>query len=154
TVVFVVTGGGHSYATAVKTDFAGRATLGQVPLPPGTYLVTVSFSGEIDLGSGQTLMLTNNRYLPSQATASLSIASLQPEDATVQYAGQTAIQVGGILHLAAAVEQVADSQPGNIALADVRYQVTDASGALVADLTAPSGVSGNWSTTLTGLHTG
>ncbi len=154
TVVFVVTGGGHSYATAVKTDFAGRAMLGQVPLPPGTYLATASFSGAIDLGSGQTLMLTNNRYLPSQATASLTIASLEPENATVQYAGQTAIPVGETLHLAAAVKQAADGQTGNIALAEVRYQVTNASGALVADLTVPSGVSGNWSTTLTGLDTG
>ncbi len=77
TVFFVVTGSGGSHAVAVITDYLGRAPLGAVPLPVGTYAVTVYFSGDIPL-PGATLALANDRYISSTATGSLIIVNRAP----------------------------------------------------------------------------
>ncbi len=74
TVFFVITGAGGSYAAAEITDYAGRAFLTSAPLPPGDYTVTAYFSGVVPLPSA-TLMLTDERYEPSTASASFTIAA-------------------------------------------------------------------------------
>src|SRR5205823_207841 len=50
-VVFSISGAGRSFVTSAVTDQTGRALLRAVPLPAGTYTVTVSF--------GATLALAN-----------------------------------------------------------------------------------------------
>ena len=40
-VVVTVTGRGGSYTTVLTTDYHGHAALGAVPLPAGTYLVSL-----------------------------------------------------------------------------------------------------------------
>ncbi len=72
TVFFILTGANGAYAEAVITDFAGRASLSGVPLPAGTYIVAVYFSGTIPLPSG-SLSLPDDRYLPTAASGLLTI---------------------------------------------------------------------------------
>jgi len=76
TLFFVVTGGESSFALGVIGDYAGRAPLGIVPLPPGTYDVTVFFGGE-PLGPG-VVTLEDSRYLPSTTTGSLTVSNTPP----------------------------------------------------------------------------
>ncbi len=73
TLFFVVTDGENSTALSVIGDYAGRAPLGVVPLPPGVYDVTVFFGGE-PLGPG-VITLDDVRYLPSTTAGSLTITS-------------------------------------------------------------------------------
>jgi hypothetical protein len=68
TIVFVVSGSGGTFRRTVITDFAGRASLGPLPLPVGVYGLSASFASPVDLGGGQTLNLPNDLYLGSSAT--------------------------------------------------------------------------------------
>ncbi|MBE7550870.1 MAG: tandem-95 repeat protein [Anaerolineales bacterium] len=78
-VVFVVTGGGvFSHTRTVITDFAGRAPLGNLLLPPGDYTVKVYFNGTILLSTGQTVTLTDSRYHASVQTANLNLRNNPP----------------------------------------------------------------------------
>ncbi|MCL4302756.1 MAG: tandem-95 repeat protein [Anaerolineae bacterium] len=78
-VVFVVTGSGvFSHTRTVITDFAGRAPLGDLPLPPGDYTVKVYFNGAILLSTGQTVTLTDARYHASVQTANLNLRNNPP----------------------------------------------------------------------------
>jgi hypothetical protein len=71
--VFVtVSGGGGFYATFDITNLLSQASLGVVPLPPGTYNVTAYFSGLITL-PGQTIELSDRNYESSTAQATLII---------------------------------------------------------------------------------
>jgi hypothetical protein len=72
TVFFIISGDNGSYAEAVITDFAGRASLSALPLPAGMYSVAVYFSGTIPLPSGN-LNLPDDRYFPSMTSGSLTI---------------------------------------------------------------------------------
>lgn len=85
TVIFVVSGNGQSHNAAVITDYAGRATLGNVPLPPGSYTVQVYFSGTIPLGGGPTVTLDDDRYNPTSASGSLTLVNTAPEAADDAY---------------------------------------------------------------------
>jgi hypothetical protein len=71
TVFFILTGGPESASLPVITDFAGRARLGKLDLPAGTYQVAAYFSGDIPLSTGDTVSLPDPRYNPSSATGSL-----------------------------------------------------------------------------------
>jgi CSLREA domain-containing protein len=73
TVIFVITGDNGAASIPVITDFAGRARLGNVPLPPGEYVVNAYFSGAIPLHTGEILTLDNARYNPSTASGSLTL---------------------------------------------------------------------------------
>ncbi|MAT95737.1 MAG: hypothetical protein CL608_01110 [Anaerolineaceae bacterium] len=72
TVFFIITGDNGTYAEAVITDFAGRASLTALPLPAGMYTIDVYFSGTIPLPNGN-LNLPDDRYLPSSVSGSLTI---------------------------------------------------------------------------------
>ena len=82
TVFFIITGDNGSYAEAVITDFAGRASLSALPLPAGTYAVDVYFSGTIPLPGG-SLNLVDSRYSPATTTGSLTI--IEPMDGQTLY---------------------------------------------------------------------
>jgi hypothetical protein len=77
TIFFIVTGSGGSYSVAVITDYLGRAPLGNIPLPPGSYSVTAYYNGQIPKpGGGFFTSLDDPRYLPvSSAPAVLSLVS-------------------------------------------------------------------------------
>jgi CSLREA domain-containing protein len=150
TVFFVLNGQGRSYASPVITDYAGRAPLGALQLPPGSYSVAVYFSGSVPLPSG-TLTLSDDRYLPSSATGTLVIKS---EAASLEYTGDTLVQVGAPLHLAASVTQDADGFPGDITLAQVRFDLVDAGGNVVATTTGAVDANGDASASLSGLASG
>ncbi len=77
TVFFIVTDGDNTYSLAIITDYAGRAPLGAVPLPAGTYSVKVYFSGSIP--SPVNVTLTDDRYIHSTKTGSLDIVNIPPE---------------------------------------------------------------------------
>ncbi|MBI3242468.1 MAG: CSLREA domain-containing protein [Chloroflexi bacterium] len=77
TIFFVVTGLGGNYATSVITDFAGRAPLGSVPLPPGSYTVRAFFGGTIPV-PGNPITLDDPRYNSSSATGALTHLSPFP----------------------------------------------------------------------------
>jgi CSLREA domain-containing protein len=150
TVFFVLNGPGGSSASPVITDYAGRAPLGALLLPPGDYSVAVYFSGSVPL-PGQTLTLDDERYLPSSTTGNLTIA---PEEASLVYTGDTLIQTGSSLHLSVAVTQDADGYLGDITLARVRFDILDSVGNVAATSTAPVNTSGAASATLFGLASG
>jgi len=63
-VVFQATTGTQTFWSYDITDFAGRARLTNA-MPDGTYSVTASFGGTIDLGGGVIASQTNDRYLGS-----------------------------------------------------------------------------------------
>jgi hypothetical protein len=72
TVFFTVVGDNGSYAAAAITNFNGRAFLGVVPLPPGTYQVMASFGNVVTFDS-QSLDLTDVRFQGSIAIGTLEI---------------------------------------------------------------------------------
>jgi hypothetical protein len=150
TVFFVLNGPGGSFASPVITDYAGRAPLGALRLPPGTYSVAVYFNGSVPLPSG-TLTLSDDRYLPSSTTGTLEI---MPESASLEYTGDTLIPVGALLHLSASVTQDADGFPGDITKAQVQFDVVDSGGDVVASSTAAVDANGGASASLTGLAHG
>jgi hypothetical protein len=94
-VVFVVSGGGRTYATTAITDFHGSAALPSVPLPIGTYMVTAYFLSPLAsdgktlipilLGNGQSITPTNDRFLPSSSSAATLVQT--PREARATYTG-------------------------------------------------------------------
>ena len=62
-VFFIVHNATDSFATSVIADYLGNATLGTVPLPPGTYEVDAYFNGSIPVGPG--LELSDDYYQSS-----------------------------------------------------------------------------------------
>lgn len=54
-VIFIVHNNTDTFATSVIADFQGNASLGDVPLPTGTYTVDAYFSGTIPLNPSITL---------------------------------------------------------------------------------------------------
>jgi hypothetical protein len=71
TVMFVVSGPNGSASTAAITNFAGQASLGALPLPPGSYTVRAVFAGPVTLHSGEVLSLVDERYAASSAGGDL-----------------------------------------------------------------------------------
>jgi VCBS repeat-containing protein len=77
TLFFILNGNGQTYYEAAITDYAGRAALGPLPLPPGEYNVDVYFSGNIPLV--EPLTLVDERYLPAvYLNASLILLNRPP----------------------------------------------------------------------------
>jgi hypothetical protein len=84
TVYFVVNGDGGAQSVARITDYAGRAPLGPLSLPPGSYDVDVYFGGQILLRSGAATFqidAQDPRYNPASATGSLVV--LEPNQPPV-----------------------------------------------------------------------
>ena len=84
-VVFVAHNSTDSLARSVIADFQGNASLGDVPLPPGVYVVDAYFNGTIPVNPGNTLTLSDDYYESSnQLGLSLTIAGdTQPPTITV-----------------------------------------------------------------------
>ncbi|HYT59935.1 MAG TPA: HYR domain-containing protein, partial [Haliangiales bacterium] len=80
TVFFLVTNPAASYSLAAITDFNGRAALGPVPLPDGTYSVKAYFNGTIPLPPPNApLNLVDESYeSASSAPVSLILDSQKP----------------------------------------------------------------------------
>jgi CSLREA domain-containing protein len=91
TVFFILTGSEGSYSTSVITDYAGRAPLGKVPLPRGTYTVNAYFGGTILLHTGETVKLDDERYIPYSAAASSLIVLNRPPICTLAVPSVTSI---------------------------------------------------------------
>jgi hypothetical protein len=99
----------------------------------------------------QTVTLEDIRFLPSTASSPLTI---NPEEATVTYAGQTTLQIGETLNLAARVTQAADGEMGDLTLAQVLFEIIDQSSSVVATATGAVDAQGNSTATLSGLAAG
>jgi PKD repeat protein len=72
---------GPFYTRALITNFVGEVELGSLPLPPGSYLVTVYFSGDVPTldPANPILSLSDPTYLASQTSTNLTIdAANQP----------------------------------------------------------------------------
>jgi hypothetical protein len=69
-VIFIVHNSTHTFATSVIADFQGKAALGVVPLPAGTYTVDVYFNGTIPLNPNITL---SDDYYTSSSRLGLSL---------------------------------------------------------------------------------
>ena len=88
TTVFFVAGTLAETLSATSTnitDYAGRAPAGPVNLPAGVYPVTAYFLGTIPVGGGQTVTLSDSRFIASTGAGSLVQTA---EDATVAYTGR------------------------------------------------------------------
>lgn len=77
-VIFVISGAGGAFSQVAITDYAGRASIGQLPLPVGTYNVNVYFSGSIPLHTGEILTLNDARYHASTASGTLTLLAPPP----------------------------------------------------------------------------
>jgi CSLREA domain-containing protein len=77
TIIFVVSDGELTYTLPAITDYAGRAPLGVVALPAGSYNITAYFGGEITL-DGQTIVVADDRY-GSDAAEGTVIINTPPE---------------------------------------------------------------------------
>jgi len=78
TVWFVVTGTGGTtggWTKTVTTDYLGRAALGVIPLPVGTYTVSAYFEGTFTLAgaSSTQVSLTDSTYLESSDSVPFTI---------------------------------------------------------------------------------
>jgi len=99
TVFFTLSGLGGSLSSPAITDFAGRAVLTNVQLPPGTYTVTAEFLGTLNLATSvgtQTLNLASDQFLPAKLISStLSLTGAGPScDLTALISGPpTQLQV-------------------------------------------------------------
>jgi ABC-type transport system substrate-binding protein len=157
TVVFIVSGNSQpAFVLPVITDELGRAPLGPLPLPAGTYTVAAYFSGTIPIPSSTgvvPLTLTNDRYNSSTATLSNGL-TITPELATVAYSGDTIDAMNSPIHLAATVTQETDDLPGDIANAKVEFAVKDAAGKTVGDTTAAVAADGTATASIPGLPPG
>ncbi len=71
-VVFIVSGSGHTLVRSVITDLWGNAPLGAVPLPAGTYAVNAYFSGVVPV-PGSPLNLVDTYYNPASRITSLTL---------------------------------------------------------------------------------
>jgi hypothetical protein len=75
TVIFVVSGPNGSASAAAITDFAGQASLVNLPLPPGSYTVSAVFGAPVTLHTGEVLDLADERYSASSASGELVLSS-------------------------------------------------------------------------------
>ena len=66
-LVFEVTGSNGSFIESTITDLFGKAKLGSLTLPPGSYQVTASYAG------------TNDGYLASTATGTIELINQPPD---------------------------------------------------------------------------
>ena len=107
-------------AKPIITDYSGRAPLGDLPAPAGSYTLSVYFVGDIPLGNGQILSLDDLRY---NATTAATAMILSAEDASVTYTGAVTGAVGLPLTLAASVTQADDGAPGDLTQAIVRFDL-------------------------------
>jgi streptogramin lyase/N-acetylneuraminic acid mutarotase len=157
TVVFIVTGNSQPvFVLPVITDELGRAPLGPLPLPAGTYTVAAYFSGTILIPTATgvvSLTLTNDRYNASTATLTNGL-TITPELATIAYAGDTIDAMNSPIHLAASVTQETDDLPGDITNAKVEFAVKDAAGKTVGDTTAAVAADGTATASIPGLPPG
>jgi hypothetical protein len=108
TVFFEVSGGGGSYSRSEITSFLGQAPLGVVPLPPGSYTVNVYFADGIPAPGAQPT-LADPRYLPAQASATLTIVQpdTTPPVTTASVAGTPAPACGASCFLGSATVTLA-----------------------------------------------
>lgn len=78
TVVFVLEGPVAATAVGI-TDFNGRAALGPVALPDGTYSVSAYFGGSLELPpSGERVTLADDRYLPAVTSGTIMVDTTPP----------------------------------------------------------------------------
>jgi CSLREA domain-containing protein len=77
TVVFSVSGPGGSLVQAAITDYAGRAQLGPVSLPDGSFVVEASFGTDVTAPGGD-FTTADPRYVPSTASGTLTLVSNHP----------------------------------------------------------------------------
>ena len=120
-VTFVAINGPTTYATTILTDFSGKATLGRVSWPLGTYNVSVYFSGNIPtVGS-----FSDSFYLPS--TIAGPSLTLNTESSSINNLGPTVVLDNSPM-VTARVLQQSDGTPGNLELAQVTFTVFNNAG--------------------------
>jgi CSLREA domain-containing protein len=100
TLFFILQGEGLTYYEAVITNYLGKATLGKLPLPPGSYSVKVYYSGIVPLS--EIITLTDERYEPaSYLSGSLTLINRPPVAANNLYQidedGTLTVPVPGVL---------------------------------------------------------
>lgn len=154
TVFFVATSQDVAGTTVmtipVITDYAGRAYLGQALLPASTYTVQAVFS-QAPPEPDEPPPPPDDRYDSSTISGELLIS---PEEAQVIYTGETVVGADGILHLSATVTQNDDGSLGNLAVAQVQYDVQHTNGTVMITTQAPVDENGHSATTLSGLPAG
>jgi len=125
-VVFVVRGSQSEFVTVVNTDYLGRAPLGVVPLPQGTYSVQAFFGQTVPVPPDNTLVGSpNSRYLA--ATSPLGTLTL---DGRVPTANEDRIpsRAGAALKIAIASLLANDTDPDDDTLVLDRADATTGRG--------------------------
>lgn len=87
TVLFTVTGNGLTYNKTAITDYLGRAALGTVPLPAGTYSVAAAFGGAdrpVQIAAGGTTVTESDPNFLASAAAPTSL-TITPAPQTIGF---------------------------------------------------------------------
>ncbi len=143
-VVFTITGGGTTYTKAAITDYLGRAALGTLLLPAGSYSVTAMFGGVDNplkvVQDSSTVTEADPDYLSS--TASPTALSIAPEQATISYSGDAIDAIGTTVQLTATVARVDDTFLNDLSQAQVQFTALDSTGSVVAKTTTSVSANG------------
>ena len=147
-LAFVLNGAEDKASRTAITNLVSTADFGTIPLRSGAYDVMVAFGQVVTLSDGSTLNLTDTRYNGSNANTNLTVA---PEDATLEYTGDTAIEAGNDVQLAAQVTQAEDGSLGDITLARVRFVIKNAEGQPLFNETVQVAADGTAAATASGI---
>jgi hypothetical protein len=105
TVAFVMESSAGGVSRTSITDLVSKADLGPVPFGAGEYNVNATFGQPVTLSDGTVLDLTDSRY---NGSSGLGAIAVMPEDATVEYMGDTEFEAGDDIELRARVSQADD----------------------------------------------
>jgi len=149
-VVFVGTNASNqTFTSSAQTNNNGIAQLTTPQWPAGVYSYTVYFSGQIP----QIGTLSDNVYASSLVVAANSTITITAEDATVNYIGATTLYASNVV-FTAQVAQTNDGSPGNLGLAQVRFDLSDSNNQPVRVITTTAGGGGIASVSVSGLTAG
>lgn len=150
-LAFVLNGTVDNASRLAITDLVSNATYGKIPGRVGSYNVAVTFGKTVTLSDNTTLDLTDARYNGSSANTNVTV---KPEDAGIEYTGDTTLEVGADLHLAAKITQADDGSPGDITLGKVKFKVLNADGQVIASDTVRVNADGSAAATVSDLFGG
>ena len=83
TILFIIEGEGQTFRRALITNHVGQIKINNPPLPSGSFTISAFFGGEIPVGDGRTIFLSNTSYNPSSATKSFVVDTGEPGSVTI-----------------------------------------------------------------------
>jgi alpha-tubulin suppressor-like RCC1 family protein len=148
-LVFVgVDGNNNTFTYSAQTNSNGVAQLLTPQWPAGVYSYTAYFAGQIP-GFGT---LSDSLY-GSSSQAGVTTITIGAENSAVSYIGPATLNASAAI-LTGKVTQEADNWPGNLSLAQIKFDLYDSGDQLVRTITTTTAGDGVGSATIQGLAAG